>query len=172
MGLGERQPPPDATFDSRASWRVDGATVPGHVKVSSADRGGAVEEKWLVKELLLLQRHVAPQPSGPVRDYTSRRQFITWSARLFLAQWLGLMWPYRSDSVPCIVWLSIGSSHRFITDVSELFWKWNWDFLMVVCVNVFLLSTFLSFFLGVLEAKQVPLRTWNALEMITDNIKK
>lgn len=27
-----------------------------------------MEEKWLIKELLLLQYHVAPQQSRPVRD--------------------------------------------------------------------------------------------------------
>lgn len=38
------------------------------VKDSLAGHGSVMEEKWLVRELLLLQYHVAPQQSRPVRD--------------------------------------------------------------------------------------------------------
>lgn len=38
------------------------------VKDSLAGHGSVMEEKWLVKEMLLLQYHVAPQQSRPVRD--------------------------------------------------------------------------------------------------------
>ena len=56
-------------FDFRICLCIDGHL--GHVgereKDSSACQGSVMEEKWLIKELLLLQYHVAPLQSHPVR---------------------------------------------------------------------------------------------------------
>lgn len=96
-------------FDSRASWQVDEQSVYVRVKDSSAGHGSVMEEKWLVKELLLLQYHVAPQQSRPVRDIHQAGSSLPGVLRSFSTAAQLHVAIYRSDTVLCIVGLLITS---------------------------------------------------------------
>lgn len=105
-------------FGSSAGWQVERQPVYERVRDSSAGHESVREEKWLVKELLLLQYHVAPQPSSPVREIHQVGSSLpgvlcsfSTVARLRVATSIGR---------PCMVWLSIDSSYHFMLDVSEL----------------------------------------------------